>query len=104
MTNSSHHQQDLVTKTGYVFFMKFAEGSKSESLRPFLVTPTETLRLHADGDNPFVNESLGSYHRAFCAVGGVLAENRLLKVRTITRLNDPFGGNTEDSPCSEGKH
>ena len=105
MTSSDSQQQGGVTKkTGYVLFMKFAEGSKSESMRPFLVTATETLRLHAEGDNPFINESLKSYHCSHCAVCGVLAENKLLRVEKSTRLQDPVGGDNEVRACPESEH
>jgi hypothetical protein len=74
--------------TGHVVFMKFAEGSKSESMRPFIVTPHETLRLHVKGDNPFDNQSLKAYHLKFCTIHGVLTDGRLVEVRSITPMID----------------
>ena len=56
---------------GIIRFRPYAQGSKSESVRPFLeVEGEEPLRLHLEGDNPFSNDGLRSFEDKECEVTG----------------------------------
>jgi hypothetical protein len=82
---------------GYILFLPFAKGSKSESIRPFLVCDSSQIHLlFVSGDNPFSNESLKEYHRSFCAVLGKYDEGRnVILVESVETLEDNTKKETE---------
>jgi hypothetical protein len=77
---------------GFVLFLPFAGGTKSEGVRPYLLDEGgERHRLHADGDNPFENETIRPLHRCYCEVQGQLDEKKnLIRVSRISEIDDPF--------------
>jgi hypothetical protein len=81
-------------REGYVVFLPWAPGSRSESLQPFLVTgPGSAVRLFCPGDNPFQNESLKACHLHWCSLRGQWdAGKSLLLVSDIRILEDPASG------------
>ena len=63
---------------GVLKFDTYAQGSKSESMQPYLVLDTgEKMRLYKEADNPFENESLISFSNK--------------RVQIIGRINDTDG-------------
>ena len=89
---------DLETSSyrGYILFLPYAVGSKSESLRPILTMGAgSTASLHQKGDNPFENKSIQPYHGKYCEVTGTLVpERKLIEVESIEELSDPFKPST----------
>ncbi len=77
---------------GYILFLPYAAGSKSESLRPILAMGAGTnASLHRKGDNPFENKSIQPYHGKYCEVTGTLdRERRLIEVESIEELDEPY--------------
>lgn len=77
---------------GFVLFLSFVSGSKSEGFRPFLVIgPGESHRLYWPGDNPFENETLRPLQKAYCEVEGEIDEKKnLIHVSRIAEKDDPF--------------
>lgn len=96
--------QNLVTLRGYVLFLPFATGSKSESIRPALVNGHEpTLSLYKEGDNPFENKSLHQYHRKYVeTLGDIDLEKRKFLVHEIKELPDPVSIGQERDATSLG--
>ena len=78
-------------KTGYVLFLPFAEGPKSASVRPFLVVADgKTYRMVDPGSNPFSNDTLRKFHRAFCEVHGQFdAAKEIVTVTEIKETDEP---------------
>ena len=76
---------------GYILFLPFAKGSKSESIRPFLVCDrNEVHLLFVSGDNPFENNSLIEYHKYYCDISGKYdSEKKLIFVNKIEVQQDP---------------
>ena len=78
-------------KTGYVLFLPFAEGTKSASVRPFFILADgKTYRMFDPGSNPFSNDSLRKFHRAFCELHGQFdAAKEIVTVTKIKETDDP---------------
>jgi len=89
------HQASDFSGHGYVFFLSFAQGTKSESWQPFAVLQNgQIIRLHMQGDNPFENETLRSLHGRYCEFAGQLDQRKnVLLVSGISRTEDPFPAN-----------
>ena len=76
---TDQENQPSVTFRGYVLFLPYAGGSKSESFRPVLATGHGTnLTLYRKGHNPFENESIRPFHGKFCEVAGDPDQERRL--------------------------
>ena len=100
-------QPDDFTGRGYVVFLPYAQGTQSESWRPYAVLHDgTTVRLHVPDDNPFTNERLKPFHRLCCELSGRLdAKNNVLLVSSIAQTEDPFaalGGDQPATPPAEG--
>lgn len=64
-------QEEIKTLTGTVIFQKSNEGSKSESLQPFLyINQNEIIHLFMRNSNPFENKGLQSYDGKMITVNG----------------------------------
>lgn len=75
------------TLSGYVRFHPYAEGTKSESTRPYLELLSGGERsLYKQGDNPFINESLVPFNDKRCEVVGVTDESGCLVVLEIEEI------------------
>ncbi len=83
---------DSKTYEGYVFFVLFNKGSKSEHFAPVLSTEQGvTYQLIKDGDNPFMHETFKPFHAKYCHVVGELNhENNQISVSNITEKPDPL--------------
>lgn len=56
------NQEEIKTLTGTVIFQKTNEGSKSESIQPFLyVNQNEIVHIFMKNSNPFENKGLQEY-------------------------------------------
>ena len=82
---------------GFVCFLPFASGSKSESLAPYLICdPNSLFRLYSLGDNPFEHETIRPLHRCYCEVRGKLDEKKgLIHVSNIFEVEDPLLSTSE---------
>ena len=89
---TDQENQPSGTFRGYVLFLPYAGGSKSESFRPVLATSHgANLTLYRKGDNPFENESIRPFHGKFCEVAGAPdRERRLIEVESIEEMEEPF--------------
>jgi hypothetical protein len=95
-----NEQKDNFRGSGYVLFLPFGEGTKSDSWRPFAVLENgKTVRLHKGGANPFTNAELSPLHGAFCSFTGHLDERKgLLSLSSIEGAADPFLAGQEQAP------
>jgi len=104
MSNALTH--DEFSGSGHVVFVLYANGTKSESWRPFAVLPDgNTIGLHMEGDNPFTNDRLRPFHGCFCKFSGHFAKKKgLLLVSEIEKISDPFpaSASTAGPPGSGG--
>jgi len=77
---------------GYVLFLPYAVGSKSESFRPALAMGHGgNVTLFRKGDNPFANESFLPLHGKYCKLSGELDERKnVLLVESIQEADPPF--------------
>ena len=78
-------------REGYVMFLPWGPGTRSESRQPFLVENAGALtRLFRPGDNPFDHESLWPCHCHWCSISGQWDnEKEVLLVKEIKILDDP---------------
>jgi hypothetical protein len=92
--------QDRSTLTGHLLFLVHARGSKSESWMPHLVVdPSHIHRLHREGDNPFLESSLASFHGCFVEVRGHWEPSgRFLIVEDCAVCPPPFPPKGEPCP------
>jgi hypothetical protein len=82
MEDSNNHIME-----GYILFLPFAEGSKSEGLRPFLVNSSQGVKmLYRKEDNPFENTSLRPFHTKYCRVKGNAGQAGVFLVDSIEEL------------------
>src|SRR6056297_79216 len=83
---------DTKTYEGYVLFVLFNKGSKSEHFAPVLLTEQGvTYPLIKQDDNPFMHESLKPFHAKYCQIAGELNnENNQILVSNITEKPDPL--------------
>lgn len=77
---------------GYLLFLPYAAGSKSETMAPHLVVDPATVhRLHREGDNPFTGSSLAPFHRCYVEIAGEWeAGGRFLRVRQCQEKEQPW--------------
>jgi hypothetical protein len=82
---------------GYLLFLPFAEGSKSEGLRPFLVNASDGAQmLYRAGDNPFENFFLRPFRGKYCRITGHMGEGAMLLVDSVKELKEPSMTSIED--------
>ncbi len=76
---------------GFVVFVNFEKGSKSEHYAPVLISSQgKTLYLEKKGDNPFMHESFKPLHLKFCKISGEMSgDGKSLSVDEIDVLPDP---------------
>jgi len=86
------NERKEVTIEGYVLFLPFAVGSKSESIRPYVVDQKRNFyNIYMPKDNPFQNESIIAFHKNYCKIEGLLDEERMhIYVSSISIKEDPF--------------
>jgi len=72
---------------GFLLYLRHAAGSKSDSLRPYLIVAADAMiRLHRKGDNPFQEEHFKPYEGAHCIVEGHWDEQaKVFMVENIRR-------------------
>jgi hypothetical protein len=89
---SERNERKEMTVEGYVLFLPFAVGSKSESIRPYVVDQKRNFyNIYMPEDNPFQNESIIAFHKNYCEVEGLLDEERMhIYVSSISIKEDPF--------------
>ncbi len=76
---------------GFVKLQVFAEGSKSESLRPYILFGNGgKLLLYKKDDNPFENQSLKDFIDKFVYIEGELV-NEVFEVETIRIIETEQG-------------
>lgn len=94
MASSSKNAQQTIS--GYVLFLPYAEGSRSESRQPFLVVDaSQSHRLFSPGDHPFKHETLAPFHGVYCDVSGVFDPRRnVFLVAQIAPSKDPVNTTT----------
>ena len=69
-------EQEIITLEGKVIFKPANEGSKSESLQPYLVVSDEKeIHLFLQDSNPFENNQLKSFEDKIITVEGVMKDN-----------------------------
>lgn len=70
--------------TGKIQFLPFASGTKSESLRPFLVDKDgNTILVYKKNDNPFMNNYFNAFEGKSVCVSGEYSNNTFI-VDSIT--------------------
>jgi hypothetical protein len=76
---------------GHLLYLRHAAGSKSDSLRPYLVVSGDTtIRLHRKGANPFHEEEFRAYEGTRCTVRGHWDDQaKVFLVEEITPCEDP---------------
>ncbi len=73
----------LQTLTGTIIFQKTNEGSKSESMQPFLyVNQNQVVHVFMNNSNPFENNSLQAYDGCNVTVEGYM-NNETLVINSI---------------------
>ena len=78
---------------GYILFLPFADGSKSEGVRPFLINSTRGVQLiYHRGDNPFENPFFRPFHGSYCRINGRRGDGDVFMVEAIQELPDPNSG------------
>ena len=88
--------------TGTVSFELFAQGTKSESERPYLITEKgDKILLYKKNDNPFENRGFAEYADRQVVLEGELV-NGVLHVETVELIEaapatDPAAGTAEKS-------
>jgi hypothetical protein len=92
MSDLESAEQEAYSWRGFVLFLPYADGTKSECVRPYLLGGGgERHRLYSSGDNPFENETIRPLHRCYCEVQGQLDEEKnLVQVSRISEIDDPF--------------
>lgn len=82
---------DHIQIEGYIIFVNFNKGSKSEHFAPVLVgSQGDIIPLENRKDNPFMHESFKPYHLKYCEVSGKYSDNaQTLIIDKITELSDP---------------
>lgn len=69
------NQKETEILSGTIIFQKINDGSKSESLQPFLyISQTEVIHLYVKNSNPFENNELQKYDGKFVNVKGLYKE------------------------------
>lgn len=69
--------------TGTVTYRQFAQGSKSEGARPFLVMEDGSrVLLYKKNDNPFENKGLATYTGKRVVLQGEIVKN-VLEVESV---------------------
>lgn len=85
-------KRNQVILQGIVVFRRSDNGSKSEHLKPFLLTKdNSTISLYKKDDNPFENDSLKKFKGAYVQVVGHF-HNNIFVISDITEIID---GNDE---------
>ncbi len=70
--------------TGKIEFMLFAEGTKSESLQPFLIDKNgKKIRIYKKNDNPFMNNYFTAFEGKSVCISGEYS-NEIFIVDSIT--------------------
>ncbi len=70
--------------TGKIEFMLFAEGTKSESLQPFLIDKDgKKIRVYKKDDNPFMNNYFTAFEGKSVCISGEYS-NEIFIVDSIT--------------------
>jgi len=81
----------LETCEGYLLFLPWAQGSKSESLQPFLVQgPSLIRRVILTGENPFDHEVTQSLHGCWCRLECTAIGPGELRAQTAVAVPDPY--------------
>jgi len=70
--------------SGVIKFEKFAPGTKSESIRPMLISDNggKTL-IKFNGDNPFENIIAKKYENMNITIEGIVINNNLFLVNNV---------------------
>lgn len=86
-------QSDATPYEGYLLFLPWAVGSKSESWQPFLVMAgPEVWKVDLAGDHPFDHDLTRSLHGRWCRVVGVRdGRRRVILATAISASADPIG-------------
>lgn len=86
-------EDDRKTLRGRLRFKPYAEGTKSDSVRPCLDLPDGSRRLlYRAGDNPFVNESLVPYDDRDCELVGRMDDRGCFLVDVIEAIPEAGDG------------
>jgi len=81
----------MIKIKGFVKLQVFAEGSKSESLRPYIIFGNGgKLLLYKKNDNPFENQSLKDFIDKFVCIEGELV-NEVFEIETIEIIEAEHG-------------
>lgn len=84
--------------TGKIEFMLFAEGTKSESLQPFLIDKDgKKIRVYKKDDNPFMNNYFTAFEGKSVCISGEYS-NEIFIVDSIT---DDIVGSAIDEPQTD---
>lgn len=83
---------DSKTYEGYVLFVLFNKGSKSEHFAPVLLTEQGvTYQLIKEGDNPFMHETFKPFHAKYCKVEGEINNKaNQITISNISEKPDPL--------------
>jgi len=78
---------------GYILFLEYAIGSRSEGVRPYIVQPNlKIIKIYFVGDDEFLNQRLSPYHRKYCKARGEFFEkSQKLRVSSVEEIPDPYG-------------
>ncbi len=75
--------------TGKIEFMLFAEGTKSESLQPFLIDKDgNKIRVYKKDDNPFMNNYFTAFEGKSVCVSGEHSNNTFIVDSITTDIAD----------------
>ncbi len=87
--------------TGTVKYLTFAEGSKSESLRPYVCVENGTrILLYKKNDNPFENKGFSEYDGCKVQIKGEFVKG-VLEVDEIALLEKTLPENVEEEESKE---
>lgn len=88
----------MTTLTGIIQYKIFAEGTKSESSRPYIVLENESqILLYKKNDNPFENTGFSSYEGQKVLVEGELVNGTFV----VENITQHFTENPKVSESSE---
>ncbi len=88
--NSAENNEE--EKEGYVLFLEYATGSRSEGIRPYLIQrDLSVIYVCFNDDDEYLNQTFRPFHRKYCKVKGrFFNESQEMRVSFIEESPDPY--------------
>jgi hypothetical protein len=85
-------ENNEVEKEGYVLFLEYATGSRSEGIRPYLIQrDLSVIYVCFNTDNEYLNQTFRPLHRKCCKVRGrYFKESQEMRVSSVQEIHDPY--------------